>query len=454
MNLGIETETLEFKKSTGELKEAMNSICAILNKHQHGELYFGVKPDGTPIGQVVTEETLREISQKIKNFIEPKIYPEINKVVIDGRECIHVVIAGEQVPYFAYGVARIRVADEDLAMSPEEITNLLLKSGREGNRWENLVSNRSIEDVDEELLKKYTTQAHDVGRIAITYTDKKTVLNQLELTDGEKLLNAGKALFSDDIIQDIQMAIFATNERLTFNDIQRHHGPVLKLVDIAESYIKSNIHWRVEFTGALQRTEIPEIPVDAIREALLNSFCHKDYASGQSNEVSIYKDRVEIYNPGAFPDGFEPQDFIDKSERPIRRNPKIARILYYSKDIESFGTGLKRIVDACNAAGVKYEFQKKKSGFVVCFYRIGNEAGKKPIKADKKPIKADKNAGQNERYEMIIKYIQERGFITNKEAREILGLADSTVKRILKGMVDKEILTIEGERKARRYLLK
>ena len=454
MNLGIETETLEFKKSTGELKEAMNSICAILNKHQHGELYFGVKPDGTPIGQVVTEETLREISQKIKNFIEPKIYPEINKVVIDGRECIHVVFAGEQVPYFAYGVARIRVADEDLAMSPEEITNLLLKSGREGNRWENLVSNRSIEDVDEELLKKYTTQAHDVGRIAITYTDKKTVLNQLELTDGEKLLNAGKALFSDDIIQDIQMAIFATNERLTFNDIQRHHGPVLKLVDIAESYIKSNIHWRVEFTGALQRTEIPEIPVDAIREALLNSFCHKDYASGQSNEVSIYKDRVEIYNPGAFPDGFEPQDFIDKSERPIRRNPKIARILYYSKDIESFGTGLKRIVDACNAAGVKYEFQKKKSGFVVCFYRIGNEAGKKPIKADKKPIKADKNAGQNERYEMIIKYIQERGFITNKEAREILGLADSTVKRILKGMVDKEILTIEGERKARRYLLK
>ena len=70
MNLGIETETLEFKKSTGELKEAMYSICAILNKHQHGELYFGVKADGTPIGQEVTEESLREVSQKIKNFID------------------------------------------------------------------------------------------------------------------------------------------------------------------------------------------------------------------------------------------------------------------------------------------------------------------------------------------------------------------------------------------------
>lgn len=157
MNLGIETETLEFKKSTGELKEAMNSVCAILNKHQSGELYFGVRPDGTVIGQIVTEESLREVSQKIKNSIEPRIYPEIRKVVLDGRDCIHVKFGGDQIPYFAYNVARIRVADEDLVMSREEITNMLLQSGREGNRWENLLSNRTIEDVDEELLKKYVT---------------------------------------------------------------------------------------------------------------------------------------------------------------------------------------------------------------------------------------------------------------------------------------------------------
>ena len=172
MNLGIENETLEFKKTTGELKEAMYSICAILNKHQHGELYFGVKPDGTPIGQVVTEESLREVSQKIKNFIEPKVYPEIRKVVLDGRDCIYVKFEGNQVPYFAYGVARIRVADEDLVMSPEEITNLLLRSGREGNRWENLVSNKKVKDVDEDLLKKYIAQANAAGRIVISYTDK------------------------------------------------------------------------------------------------------------------------------------------------------------------------------------------------------------------------------------------------------------------------------------------
>ena len=104
-----------------ELKETMHSIRAILNKHQRGGLYFGVKSDGTLVGQIVTEESLREVSQKIGNFIEPKIYSDIKKVIIDGRECIHVKFEGNHIPYFTDGVPRIRVADKDLQISPQEI---------------------------------------------------------------------------------------------------------------------------------------------------------------------------------------------------------------------------------------------------------------------------------------------------------------------------------------------
>ena len=122
--------------------------------------------------------------------------------------------------------------------------------------------------------------------------------------------------------------------------------------------------------------------------------------------------------------------------------------LHYSKDIESFGTGLRRIANACDNAGVRYEFQKKKTGFVVCFYRYTNEKNEdKPIKADKKPIR-------NERYTQIIEYIKERGSISNKETRELLGIADSTAKRLLKKMVEDKILIGKGERKARKYLLR
>ncbi len=474
MNLGIETETLEYKKSTGELKEAINSICAILNKHQKGELYFGIKPDGTPIGQVVTEESLREVSQKIGNFIEPKIYPEVKKVSIDDKDCICVRFEGNDVPYFAYGVARIRVADEDVRLSPKDLSEFFRKTQLLENKWENQISNKSIDDVDENLLKKYTNYAHEVGRLATSYTDKKTVLNLLELTEANRLLNAGKVLFCDDIAQDIQFAIFATNERTTFNDIQRHHGPVTRLVDLAEVYIRNNIHWKVVFDGSRERKEIPEIPMDAVREALMNSFCHKDYSTGQSNEVAIYKDRVEIYNPGHFPDGYEPKDFIENAERPVRRNPRIARILYYSKAIESFGTGLKRISEACNAAGVRYEFKMLKSGFVVCFYRSEEKTDIKPMNADIKPMDADEkpmNADEksmdvdkipvnaykipmgNHRQTTIIDYTRTNGSINNLEARELLGLAESTTKRLLKAMVDEGVFSAIGENRTRKYVL-
>lgn len=307
------------------------------------------------------------------------------------------------------------------------------------------------------MLKRYIEHAHEVGRLAISYTDKRTVLNQLELVQGNKLLNAGKVLFSDDITQDIQMAIFATAERLTFNDIQRHHGPVTKLVDIAESYIRSNIHWKVEFEGARERKEIPEIPMDAVREALLNSFCHKDYGAGQSNEVTIYKDRVEIYNPGSFPEGYEPEDFIEKPERPIRRNPRIARVLYYSKDIESFGTGLRRIAQTCEKSKVRYEFKKLKSGFIVCFYRekenidIDNESmDKVRISTDKVRISMDK-LSQNQR--SILQYLQEHKRITNRNVQELLGVKDSRALKILRALVEMEIIQKKGVLKGSYYEL-
>ena len=369
MNLGRETETLEFKKSTGELKEGIVSIGAILNKHQKGELYFGVRPDGTPIGQEISEKTLRDISQAISNHIEPQIFPEIQTVRIDGKECILVRFEGYNTPYFAYDVARIRVADEDKVLSQQELVAYLRKQDGAEDAWERRVSNFLVEQVDGKLVERYIERGHEAKRIEFEYADKTSALNKLLLTEGEHLLNAGMVLFCESMYAELQMAIFAGTERLTFLDIQRHRGTVFELVALAEKYIMSNIHWRVHFDGSLQRKEIPEIPADAIREALINSFCHKDYGACQSNEVAIYKDRVEIYNPGSFPEGYKPEDLISGDERPVRRNPLITSILYYSKDVESFGTGLKRIADACNEANCRFAFKIMKSGFVVVFFR-------------------------------------------------------------------------------------
>lgn len=122
-----ESETVELKKSTSELKEAVISTVAMLNKHQLGEVIFGIRNDGTAVGQQVSDKTIRDISKAIADNVEPKIYPVIAQVTIDGRQCIKLQVAGKDHPYYAYGRAYIRVGDEDRQLSARELENLILK---------------------------------------------------------------------------------------------------------------------------------------------------------------------------------------------------------------------------------------------------------------------------------------------------------------------------------------
>ncbi len=98
-----ENETVELKRSLAELKEGLISLVAILNKHGAGDLWFGFKNDGTPVGLEVSEKTLRDLSQSIAAHIEPKIYPQINVEDHQGKKCLKVTFKGKEAPYFAYG---------------------------------------------------------------------------------------------------------------------------------------------------------------------------------------------------------------------------------------------------------------------------------------------------------------------------------------------------------------
>ncbi|MBQ9069183.1 MAG: putative DNA binding domain-containing protein, partial [Eggerthellaceae bacterium] len=352
-SLGKETEQVEFKKSTSELKEGVVSIASILNKHGHGKLYFGVHNNGTVIGQEVGDTTLRTISQAIGNHISPAIYPTISKESYGGRDIVVVEFEGTQQPYLAYNIPRIRVADEDLVMEQPRYEELMRKRDSVVYSWEAQKSKYTIDNIDTTAFQSYLQKAKQAGRISFQNDNPADVLTMLELADGNQLLNAGAALFVDCGINELQMAKFASDERLTFTDIRRFTGSMLDLIDKAVQYVIDAMDWRVEFDGGLERKEIPEIPVDAVREAVTNAFAHRLIESGQSVEIAVYRSFIDVYSPGMFPEELTPEMFIAGVHKPVRRNPRITRTLYYSKDMESFATGLKRIQDACDAVGCK-----------------------------------------------------------------------------------------------------
>ncbi|MEW6181643.1 MAG: RNA-binding domain-containing protein [Bacillota bacterium] len=453
-----ETEFIEMKKSTSELKEAVISIAAILNKHGAGELYFGIKNDGTPVGQEVSDKTLRDISRSIADHIEPKIYPEITAVKIDNKSCIRVKFEGNETPYFAYGRAYLRVADEDRQLTSKELQRIILAKAQNAIPWDAETPEKnpySLDEIDEKLLMVYIERANTAGRIDFPFTNKGEILNKLKLMSGNLITNAANALFGSGAI-DLQMAIFAGVERLTFIDIKRESGNIFKLIDTAELYIKNMIKWRVKF-GKMQREEIPEIPMEAIREAIVNSFAHRDYRIKKSNEVAIFKDRVEVYNPGDFPEGYTPEDFIKGEERSILRNTLIAQILYFSKDIESWGSGLKRIYNLCKENDVKVEFKILKSGFVVVFQRP--EFNKDKINSkdtiQNKPLNVGLNDGINVglnglkgTQESVLGIIRNHPRITEKEVAEQLGVKSRTIERIIKELREKGLIERKGSKKA------
>lgn len=366
----LENEVIEFKKTTGELKEGIISIVSILNKHQSGKLYFGIKDNGEIVGQDVSSKTIREVSKTISENIEPKIYPTVNKIKLEDKECILVEFEGDDIPYLAFGRAYMRVGDEDRQLSAKEIRKLILKDENDVGKWESKVSDYTVEDIDEELLKEFIVKGRKAKRINFPYTNKEEILKKLNLVNkNNELLNAGYILFAKEAKLELQMAIFATETKLTFLDIDQVFGNVFELIEVGESYIRKNIKWPVNFkSGSMERVEIPEIPLEAIREAIINSLIHRDFKNPKSNEVAIYKDRVEIFNPGEFPEGFKPEDFIE-GQGSIPRNPLIANTLYLSKDIEKWGSGFRRITEACQKSNTKVKFEIRKNGFMVIFYR-------------------------------------------------------------------------------------
>jgi len=164
MNLGKETETLEYKKTTGEMKEAMVSISSILNKHGIGTLYFGVKPSGDVIGQDVSESSLRDVSRAVYESIKPQIYPAIEEMVLDQKHLIKVEFSGENAPYSAAGRYYLRTADEDREVTPDELKAFFV-ANKYRELWEKGKSNTTAKQIDKPAIKSFWQKAVSAGRL-------------------------------------------------------------------------------------------------------------------------------------------------------------------------------------------------------------------------------------------------------------------------------------------------
>ena len=437
INFGHETEELEFKRSTGEVHDAMKDVVAILNKHEKGILYFGVAPNGDVKGLQIAESTLRDVSRVVFESIKPQIYPQIQKITIDGCDIIEVKFSGKNKPYSAYGKYYIRVADESRELTPAELKEMMLSS-EYSERWEQFETEYTIKDVDEAALKDFYNRATACGRLPDEGFDAEKLLNKLSLLKNGKLNNAGYVLFGNNGPITLKMAVFASDEKLTFLDINRAEDNIFRLVDTALTYIKKNIRWRAEI-GSVTREEIPEIPLKALREIVINSFAHAQYGTTTQHEIDIHPGKVVIYNPGEFPPEFSPEDFATKNLSSIIRNELIAKVLYLCHDIESFGSGFKRVYSLCIQNGVGCSYEKTPIGFSFIFLRNDPNATTN-VPKDNKDVPIVLSKTEKAVYELL----KVQPNLTREELSIEISKTVKTVQRALDGLKAKGLISRVG----------
>ena len=431
----LEDEYTEFKKTTGELANAMVDICAMLNKHGKGIVYFGINNDGSPHKFDISDKTMRDISRKVYESIRPQIYPKVSTVSIEGNEAIVVEFSGTDYPYSANGKYYLRTADENHEISPAELRHIMIAKEYEMN-WEQRKSSCSIEDVDEVTLKWFYESGLKSGRLPQQPYGKEEILQQLNLVSDGYLNNAGELLFSSKGPLVLKMAVFATDEKITFLDIKREEGNIFQLINIGLKYIVENIRWRVEITG-LQRTEIPEIPIDAIREILVNSFAHAQYSSGIQHEIDVFKSWVSITNPGSFANSFTPEDYYLKIRSSVLRNKLIANVLYRCKDFESFGSGLKKVYSLCEDSKTQIKYDMGNDYFTFSFGRNQSNV----------VINVVKDVVLTESENVVLNLIRRNPEITAELISHEISKTPRTAQRILDSLKAKGMIKRFGNRK-------
>lgn len=440
-----ENEAVEFKKTTSEIKEGVISLSSMLNKSGACKLYFGVRNDGEIIGLHIGQHTTSDISRAIKEHLKPNVIPTIEARTEKGKQIIAVTVQGEETPYSAYGRYYIRSDDEDLIMTNSQLESFFSGKNYDYSKWEKESTEYGIDDVDEELLIRYVNEGNDSGRINFLYRDIRTTLVKLELMNGDHLNNAGFYLFSTRKPLLLKLATYPTDERISFSDMKQFRGNIFECINEAVKYVTNNIRWRAEIRG-MERVEIPEIPVEAFREIIVNSFAHMRVNSTSSNEIYITPTRIHIYNPGPLVPGTDPQMFANGEQGSMIRNPLIATALYYNRTIDAFGTGFERVFKFCGEGN--YQYNNNQFGFTFEFIRSKNTTNDTINDITKDGVRA-----LTDEEKTALSFFKRTPHATKSALAIELGKSGSTANRLVKRLINIGVLKHVGPNKGGQWIV-
>ena len=428
MNIGTETELVEFKKTTGELKEGIVSLASMLNKNGKGILYFGVRNDGEVVGQQIGDRTMREISQGIAHAIRPQIIPTIIMELCDDKNVIKVTARGDERPYSAFGKYYIRSADEDREISPPQLRNLMLSVS---DSIVNIESNNQNLTFDQ-LKTLYAGNN-------LTFREN-TFAQNLNLLTRNGTYNLMANILADANSYSIKVAVFRGTDKTDL--IKRNeYGYKCMLVAVKQvlDYMEALNDTTVDLGGSL-RKESKLFDFPCFREAWLNACLHNRWSKQTPPAVYVFDDRIEIISIGGLPDGLTLDEFYEGKSKPV--NLELQQIMVQLDYIEQTGHGVPLIVSRYG----KEVFDITENFITVTIPLKKSEIGKINVPNAKKQI-------FDEYDEKILRIMREDSSVKVSEISKKIGVGTTTITKRIRRLKEQGMIERVGSKKDGRWMV-
>lgn len=430
--------TVEFKEHyTSRIDE---DIVAFANA-KGGDVILGVRDEGTITGVNLTNELKAKINSLARNC-KPSIVVDIIQV---GKVVVILVPEGSEKPY-ACGSGYYRRLDATTQKMSHDELRIMFAENEPLPFEEKTVRNFTFDDISKAKVSAFVKEAG----IRISKTAVPEFLRSLRVADATGVKNAGILFFAKDVygrLHQAQMTLLAfkgtgRDHIYDRNDIR---DDLLTQFNEAVIFLKKHLNVRSVIRG-VNREDIYEIPLEVLREALVNALMHRDYSiAGTQISVEVYDDRVEIANPGGLPKGLSLKNLGKVS---VRRNELIADLFFRLHKVERIGMGIPKMKEAMVAAGLREPTFSPDGFFRAIFYRLSEFAlkedmGKKTVKGwavSPRGLVERLVEGLVENQKKILILVAHNPYISKKAMSKEIGISTTAIDKNLIALKQKGLL--------------
>lgn len=462
------------------IKKYVKTIVAYANT-SGGRLLIGVD-DTTKDIVGVEPSSVFQIMDKIANAVSdmcaPQIVPDITFQTIEGKCIVQVEIyPGQNRPYYIRSLGKengtyIRVAGTSRPADEAVLKDLEYQGA--GKSFDELINVETDYSEESALqlcsdIRRYIAQSREipmgkVREITVVNLENWGIIKK----SGESYLSTNAfILLTKNTFRfaKIQCALFKGENRAVFVDRREFDGPVYDQIEEAYQFVLKHINLGATIDGIVRKDRY-ELPPESIREAIINSVCHRCYLEHSCVQIAIYDNRVEITSPGMLYGGLTMEQAI--AGRSKIRNVCIAEVFSRMGIIEQWGTGIQRMIQGCREYGVREpEFIDMGDAFRVNFYRSGTETGietkytgtentntgiqTKETGTEKNQMSFLNTLSKTER--KILEFIMEDSSITQKEIAQKMGMSKNGIRYAMDKLKDRGILEREGATKRGKWII-